>query len=100
MNKAELVAAVAEQTGQPKTSIAPIVDAVFDVVTQTLVQGDEVKMPNFGSFQVVQTAPRVARNPQTNEEVKVPAGRRARFKPGKALKDALDATQGAATAKR
>jgi DNA-binding protein HU-beta len=42
-------------------------------------------------FLVVETAPRKARNPQTGEEVKVPAGRRARFRPGKALKDALEA---------
>ena len=82
MNKAELIAAVADRTGESKARAGELVDAVFDVITNTLTKGDEIKLPSFGSFQVVSTAARVARNPQTNQEVKVPAGRRARFKPG------------------
>lgn len=96
MNKAELIAAVADKTGESKAKAGELVDAVFDVITNTLTKGDEIKLPSFGSFQVVSTAARVARNPQTNQEVKVPAGRRARFKPGKALKDALEAAKGGA----
>lgn len=96
MNKAELIAAVADRTGESKAKAGELVDAVFEVITNTLTKGDEIKLPSFGSFQVVSTAARVARNPQTNQEVKVPAGRRARFKPGKALKDALEAAKGAA----
>ena len=99
MNKAELIAAVADKTGESKARAGELVDAVFDVITNTLTRGDEIKLPSFGSFQVVSTAARVARNPQTNQEVKVPAGRRARFKPGKALKDALEAAKGAAPGK-
>ena len=99
MNKAELIAAVADRTGESKARAGELVDAVFDVITNTLTKGDEIKLPSFGSFQVVSTAARVARNPQTNQEVKVPAGRRARFKPGKALKDALEAAKGAAPGK-
>ena len=99
MNKAELIAAVADKTGESKAKAGELVDAVFDVITQALTRGDEIKLPSFGSFQVVSTAARVARNPQTNQEVKVPAGRRARFKPGKALKDALEAAKGAAPGK-
>ena len=99
MNKAELIAAVADKTGESKARAGELVDAVFDVITNTLTKGDEIKLPSFGSFQVVSTAARVARNPQTNQEVKVPAGRRARFKPGKALKDALEAAKGAAPGK-
>ena len=99
MNKAELIAAVADRTGESKAKAGELVDAVFEVITDTLTRGDEIKIPSFGSFQVVSTAARVARNPQTNQEVKVPAGRRARFKPGKALKDALEAAKGAAPGK-
>lgn len=91
MNKAELIAAVAEQTGEPKTKVSDTVDAVFDALTKALQAGDEVRVPNFGVFKVVETAARKARNPQTGEEVKVPAGRRARFQAGKALKEALEA---------
>lgn len=93
MNKAELIAAVAERTGESKAKAGELVDAVFDVVTDALTKGDEVKLPSFGAFAVVTTAARKARNPQTNQEVIVPAGRRARFKPGKALKEALEAAK-------
>lgn len=90
MNKAELVAAVSNKTGESKVKAGELVDAVFEAIMEALIRGDEVKLPSFGSFQVVSTAARVARNPQTNQEVRVPAGRRARFKPGKALKESLD----------
>jgi DNA-binding protein HU-beta len=98
MNKAELIAVVAERTGESKAKAAELVDAVFDAVTEALTRGDEVKLPSFGAFAVVTTAARKARNPQTNQEVIVPAGRRARFKPGKALKEALEAGKGGARA--
>mgnify|MGYP001806580255 CR=1 FL=1 len=91
MNKAELIAAVAEVTGEPKTKVGDTIDAVFDALTKALQAGDEVRVPNFGVFKVVETAARKARNPQTGAEVKVPAGRRARFQAGKALKEALEA---------
>ena len=91
MNKADLIADIADKTGEAKTKVAEIVDAMFDVMTEALKQQQEVRIPNFGVFLVVETAPRKARNPQTGEEVKVPAGRRARFRPGKALKEVLEA---------
>lgn len=94
MNKAELVAEVAEKSGVTKAQASDVVDAVFDAITGALVKGDEIRVPNFGVFLVAETAPRKARNPQTGEEVKVPAGRRARFKPGKAVKEALDKASG------
>jgi DNA-binding protein HU-beta len=91
VNKADLIADIADKTGEPKQKVAEIVDAVFDTIAGALQKETEVRIPNFGVFLVAQTAPRKARNPQTGEEVKVPAGRRARFRPGKALKDALEA---------
>jgi DNA-binding protein HU-beta len=91
VNKAELVNAVADRLGESKGKANDLVDAVFDVITDALKKGDDVRLPNFGVFAAAQTAERTARNPQTGEEVKVPAGVKARFKPGKALKEALDA---------
>jgi DNA-binding protein HU-beta len=90
MNKAELVADVAERTGEPKMRAEELVNAVFEALAAALKRGDDVRLPAFGVFDVKETAARTARNPQTGEEVKVPAGRKARFKPGKALKDALN----------
>ncbi len=98
MNKADLIAAVAEKTGEPKQKVAEIVDATFEVMTDSLTKQIEVRIPNFGVFVVAYAAPRKARNPQTGEEVKVPAGLRARFRPGRALKEALEAIKNAGPA--
>lgn len=89
MNKAELVADVAERMGESKMKAEEAVNAVFDALTDALKRGDDVRLPSFGVFDVKDTAARTARNPQTKEEVHVPAGKKARFKPGKALKEAI-----------
>ncbi len=89
MNKAELVADVAERMGDSKMKAEEAVNAVFDALTAALKNGQDVRLPNFGVFDVKETAARMARNPQTKEEVPVPAGKKARFRPGKALKEAL-----------
>ncbi|MBY0568188.1 MAG: HU family DNA-binding protein [Hyphomonadaceae bacterium] len=90
MNKAELVADVAERMGESKQKGEEAVNAVFEALTAALKRGDDVRLPAFGVFDVKDTAARTARNPQTGEEVKVPAAKKARFKPGKALKDTLN----------
>lgn len=89
VNKAEFVNAVAERTGENKAKAAELVDAVFETLTDVLRKGDDVRLPAFGVFVVSDTAARVGRNPQTKEEVQIPAGKRAKFRPGKALKEAL-----------
>jgi DNA-binding protein HU-beta len=89
MNKAELVADVAERLSEPKAKAEEAVDAVFEAIRDELKRGGDIRLPAFGVFDVKDTAARTARNPQTGEEVKVPAGKKVRFKPGKALKDAL-----------
>ncbi|MGE0046024.1 MAG: HU family DNA-binding protein [Hyphomonadaceae bacterium] len=94
MNKAEFINAVAERTDGNKTEAAKYVDAVFDALTDVLKRGDDVRLPAFGVFAVSDTAARTARNPQTGAEIQIPAGKRAKFRPGKALKDALDAANG------
>lgn len=91
MNKAELVADVAARLGDSKLRAEEAVNAVFEAIAKALKDGDEVRLPAFGVFDVKETAARTARNPQNPEqEVHVPAGRKARFKPGKALKEALN----------
>lgn len=90
MNKAELVADVAERMSEPKLKAEDAVNAVFEAITAALKRGDEVRLPTFGVFAVTRTKERKARNPQTNEEVVVPAGNRPKFRPGKALKEALN----------
>jgi DNA-binding protein HU-beta len=90
MNKAELINDVAERMSDTKAKAGEALDAVFDAITAALRNGDEVRLPSFGVFAVSLTKARKARNPQTKEEVLVPAGRRARFRAGKALKDALE----------
>ena len=90
MNKAELVSDVAERMSDSKMKAEEAVNAVFDAITDALKRGQDVRLPNFGVFDVKETAARVARNPQTKEEVQVPAGKKARFKPGKALKESLN----------
>lgn len=89
MNKAELVADVAERMHDSKQKALEAVDAVFEALTAALSKGEEVRLPAFGVFEIKLTTERTARNPQTGAEVKVPAGKKARFKPGKALKDAI-----------
>lgn len=90
MNKAELVNDVAERMSDSKMKAEEAVNAVFEAISHALKRGDEVRLPAFGVFVVSETSERKARNPQTGEEVTVPAGKRARFRPGKALKEMLN----------
>lgn len=91
MNKAELVADVAERMSDSKMKAEEAVNAVFESITDALKNGNEVRLPSFGVFAVAQTKERKARNPQKpEEEFIVPAGKRAKFRPGKALKEALN----------
>ena len=89
MNKTELVAAVAEKTGLSKKSSDAAVAAVVDAITESLVNGEKVQLVGFGSFEVKNRSARTGRNPQTKEEIEIPASRVPVFKPGKALKDTV-----------
>jgi len=89
MNKAELVAAVAEKAGLSKKDSEKAVNAAFDVIADTLVKGDKVQLVGFGSFETKTRNARVGRNPRTKEEIEIPASRIPAFKAGKALKDAV-----------
>ena len=89
MNKAELVAAVAEKTALSKKDSEKAVNAAFETITATLVAGEKVQLVGFGAFEVKERGSRMGRNPQTKEEIEIPATRVATFKVGKALKDAV-----------
>ena len=89
MNKAELVAAVAEKTGLSKKDSEKAVNAAFDAISAELVEGGKVQLVGFGSFELKERAARVGRNPRTKEEIEIPASRVPAFKAGKALKDAV-----------
>jgi DNA-binding protein HU-beta len=80
---------VAERMGDSKLRAEEAVNAVFDAMVTALKRGDDIRLPAFGVFDIKATAARMARNPQTKEEVPVPAGKKVRFKPGKAIKEAI-----------
>lgn len=89
MNKAELIAAVAEKTGLSKKDSEKVVNATFDTITTTLESGEKVQLVGFGVFDVKSRGVRIGRNPKTKEEIEIPATRVPSFKAGKALKDAI-----------
>jgi DNA-binding protein HU-beta len=90
MNKNELVAAVADKTGLTKGQASDAVDAALETITGTLSGGGEVRLLGFGNFVVANRKATTARNPQTGATINVPASKAPRFKPGKALKDAVN----------
>ena len=90
MNKAELIAAIAAKTGETKKSAEETLNAFVSVVTDQLTKGDKVQLVGFGSFEVRKRAARKGRNPQTKEEIKIPASKAPVFKAGKALKDLVN----------
>ncbi|TMW73606.1 HU family DNA-binding protein [Alteribacter natronophilus] len=89
MNKTELINAVSEKTELSKKDATNAVDAVFDVITDSLQKSEKVQLIGFGNFEVRERAARKGRNPQTGEEIEIPASNVPAFKPGKALKDAV-----------
>lgn len=88
-NKADLVQSVVESVGGTKKEVAPIVDAVFEAIQSNLSKGEKVQIIGFGNFEVRDRAARKGRNPQTGEEIQIPASKVPAFKPGKALKDVV-----------
>ena len=89
MNKAELIAAVAEKAALSKKDSEAAVNAALEAITAALQEGDKVQLVGFGSFEVKKRAARTGRNPRTKEVVEIPASQVPVFKAGKALKDAV-----------
>ena len=90
MNKTELVAAMAEKTNQTKKNAEESLNAFIEVVTETLKKGDKIQLVGFGTYETKERAERKGRNPQTGEEITIPASKMPTFKAGKALKDEVN----------
>lgn len=90
MNKLDLIAEVAKNTGLTKTDATKATDALLDAVTSALKKGDEVRLVGFGTFSVASREATTGRNPRTGEEIKIAASKQPKFKAGKVLKDALN----------
>lgn len=88
-NKADLIDGVASKSGLTKKDATAAVEALFEVVTETLAEGERVQVIGFGSFEVRDRAARKGRNPQTGEEIEIPATKVPAFKAGKGLKDSV-----------
>ena len=91
MNKTELVAAMADQTGSTKKDVEAVLKAFTDVVSGELKKGGKVQLVGFGTFEVSERAAREGRNPQSGEPMKIAASKAPKFKAGKALKDMVNA---------
>ena len=90
MNKSELVDAIAAQADIPKAAAGRALDAMIDSISSALKEGDQVALVGFGTFMVKERAARTGRNPQTGEPIEIKAAKVPSFKPGKALKDAVN----------
>ncbi|MFF2596969.1 HU family DNA-binding protein [Priestia megaterium] len=89
MKKAELIDAVATKSELTKQDTKKAVDALFETISNTLANEEKIQLIGFGTFEVRERAARTGRNPQTGEEMKIPASKVPAFKPGKELKEAL-----------
>ena len=90
MNKAELIAKIAEESKLTKKAAEAALDAFVKSVQGALKDGEKVQLVGFGTFEVRQRAARKGRNPQTKEEIKIPASKAPVFKAGKALKELVN----------
>lgn len=90
MNKAELIAKVAEESKLTKKAAEAALDAFVATVEGALKAGEKVQLVGFGTFEVRQRAARKGRNPQTKQEIKIPASKAPVFKAGKALKEMVN----------
>lgn len=90
VNKSDLIDAIASTADISKADAQRALDAFVNTVTEALKAGDQVTLVGFGTFHVKERGERTGRNPQTGEEIKIAASKAPGFKPGKALKDALN----------
>ena len=90
MNKAELIAKIAEESKLTKKAAETALDAFVTSVEEALKNGEKVQLVGFGTFEVRKRAARKGRNPQTKAEIKIPASKAPVFKAGKALKELVN----------
>ncbi|HIX17663.1 HU family DNA-binding protein [Subdoligranulum sp. DSM 109015] len=89
MTKVELIAAVAADAGLTKKDAEKAVNSAVNAITEALKNGEKVSLVGFGTFEVRERPERKGRNPQTKQEITIPASKLPAFKAGKALKDAV-----------
>jgi integration host factor subunit alpha len=90
MTKADIVECIYERVGFSKKESADLVETVFDIIKETLADGEKVKISGFGNFVVREKNARKGRNPQTGEEIRLAARRVLTFKPSLVLKNVLN----------
>lgn len=90
MNKSDLISVVSEKGDLSNTKSAKMVDTLLNIIVSKLSQGEKVQLPGFGTFEVKSKAERTGRNPQTGEEIKIPAAKVPSFTPGKVLKSVVN----------
>jgi len=90
VNKTELISSVAEKSELTKKDAEKAVNAIFASVEEALAKGEKVQLVGFGTFEVRERKARTGRNPQTGEEIQIPAAKVPAFKAGKALKEAVE----------
>lgn len=91
MNKTDLIGEVAARANITKRDAEKVFNAFLDTVEEALKAGDKIQLVGFGTFEVRTRQARKGRNPQTGAEIDIPAAKVPAFKPGKALKDAVEA---------
>ena len=89
MNKQDVVAKIAKDTGITKTNAAAAIESIIDGITKSLKKGDPVSFVGFGTFKISNRKARTARNPQTGAPINIPKRRVPRFTAGKGLKQAV-----------
>jgi DNA-binding protein HU-beta len=89
MNRQDVVAKIAKDTGVTKTHASAAVESILDTITKALKKGEPVSFVGFGTFKTANRKARTARNPQTGAAIKIPKRRVPRFSAGKALKQAV-----------
>ena len=90
MSKKDLIDAVAKECDLTKEKAGVAVDAMLEHIKSTMKGGNEVRLPDFGTFKVAKREAREGRNPATGATIKIAASRVAKFTPSKGLKDALN----------
>ena len=90
MNKSELIDHIAQQADISKAAASRALEAAIDAITDTLKKGDSVSLVGFGTFVATEREARTGRNPRTGVAIKISKAKVPKFRPGKALKDALN----------
>ena len=89
MYKTDLINALAAKTGNTKVTSEFFLQELVQTILESLEKGEDVSLIGFGSFKVVETKPKIGRNPKTGKEIKIPAGKKVKFVVGNSLKDVV-----------